>query len=93
MTVSKKQQACVSRYRSKHYDHISITVPKGERERYKALAERLGLSVNQLFIQSVERFIEDNIDTLAEPIAPSAPESSTDGAGSTSGAQERLTRL
>lgn len=65
MTVSKKQQACVSRYRSKHYDHISITVPKGERDRYKALAERLGVSVNQLFIQSVEKYIEDNIEDLS----------------------------
>lgn len=64
MTVSKKQQACVSRYRSKHYDHISITVPKGERDRYKALAAKLGLSVNQLFVQAVERYIEDNVDDL-----------------------------
>ncbi len=66
MTVSKKQQACVSRYRSAHYDHISITVPKGERDRYKALAARLGISVNQLFIQSVEQYIADNIDDLSD---------------------------
>lgn len=70
MAVSKKQQACVSRYRSKHYDHISITVPKGERERYKALAARLGLSVNQLFIQAVEGFIEDHIDDLYDLSTP-----------------------
>lgn len=71
MTVSKKQQACVSRYRSKHYDHISITVPKGERDRYKSLAARLGVSVNQLFIQAVEQYISDNIDELGDPPAPS----------------------
>ncbi len=75
MPVSKKQQACVNRYMAKNYDRINLAVPKGDRDRYKSLAARLGLSVNQLFIQSVERFIEDNIDTLAEPIAPSAPES------------------
>ncbi len=64
MTVSKKQQANVTRYVSKHYDQIKITVPKGERDRYKALAARLGVSVNQLFVQAVERYIEDNIDEL-----------------------------
>lgn len=64
MTVSKKQQANVTRYVSKHYDQIKITVPKGERDRYKALAAQLGLSVNQLFVQAVERYIEDNIDKL-----------------------------
>lgn len=62
---SKKQQACVTRYVSAHYDKITVTVPKGERERYKALAERLGVSVNQLFIQSVEKYIEENIEDLS----------------------------
>lgn len=64
MPVPKKQQACVTRYVAAHYDQIKITVPKGERERYKALAARLGISVNQLFIQSVEQYIGDNIDNL-----------------------------
>ena len=71
MTVSKKQQQAVDRYISKHYDHIAIRVPKGERDRYKALAARLGLSVNQLFIQSVEEFISDHIDELGEPSSSS----------------------
>ncbi len=66
MTVSKKQQQAVDRYISKHYDHIAIRVPKGERDRYKALAARLGISVNQLFIQSVEKYIEDNITDLSD---------------------------
>lgn len=61
---SKKQQACVTRYVSNHYDKITVTVPKGERDRYKTLAARLGISVNQLFVQAVEQFIADNIDEL-----------------------------
>lgn len=61
---SKKQQACVTRYVSTHYDKITVTVPKGDRDRYKAFAARLGVSVNQLFIQSVEQFIADNIGEL-----------------------------
>lgn len=69
MTVSKKQQANVTRYVSKHYDQIKITVPKGERDRYKALAARLGVSVNQLFVQAVEQFIADNIGTLDDSAA------------------------
>lgn len=73
MTVSKKQQACVNRYVSSHYDKIILTVPKGQRDRYKALAARLGLSVNQLFVQAVEHYIEDNIDELAEPQNPTNP--------------------
>lgn len=66
MTVSKKQQANVTRYVSKHYDQIKITVPKGERDRYKALAAHLGISVNQLFVQAVERYIDDNIGDLSD---------------------------
>lgn len=69
MAVSKKQQACVNRYITKNYDRINVTVPKGDRDRYKALAARLGMSVNQLFVQAVERYIEDNIDALSEPIS------------------------
>lgn len=64
MAVSKKQQQAVDRYISKHYDHIAIRVPKGSRDRYKALAAHLGMSVNQLFIQSVEQYISDHIDEL-----------------------------
>lgn len=70
MTVSKKQQANVTRYVSKHYDQIKITVPKGERDRYKSLAARLGVSVNQLFVQAVEQYISDHIDDLGDPPAP-----------------------
>lgn len=70
MTVSKKQQANVTRYVSKHYDQIKITVPKGERDRYKSLAARLGLSVNQLFVQAVENYIAEHIDDLGDPLPP-----------------------
>lgn len=68
MTVSKKQQANVTRYVSKHYDQIKITVPKGERDRYKSLAARLGVSVNQLFVQAVENYIAEHIDEFGEPL-------------------------
>lgn len=66
MAVPKKQQACVTRYVASHYDQIKLTVPKGSRDRYKAAAASLGVSVNQLFINAVEQFIADNVDKLTE---------------------------
>lgn len=70
MTVPKKQQACVNRYVAKHYDQIRLTVPKGDRDRYKSLAAKLGVSVNQLFVHAVEQYISDHIDELGEPSMP-----------------------
>ncbi len=74
MTVPKKQQACVTRYVSAHYDQIKITVPKGERDRYKHAAADLGLSVNQLFVNAVEEFIADR---LIDGVLPSSSSSDT----------------
>lgn len=59
------QKRATAKYMKANLDDIKIRVKKGERERYKALAERLGLSVNQLFIQAVEQYIADNIDKLS----------------------------
>ncbi len=64
--MGKTSSAVKNRYNGKTYDRIELVVPKGERERYKALAARLGISVNQLFIQSVEQYIADNIDDLSD---------------------------
>ena len=68
--MTKAQTRASNKYNAKAYDRIAIQVKKGDRDRYKALAARLGVSVNQLFIQAVERYIEDNIDALSEPISP-----------------------
>ena len=68
--MAKAQTKASNKYNAKAYDRIAIQVKKGDRDRYKALAARLGVSVNQLFIQAVERYIEDNIDALSEPISP-----------------------
>lgn len=63
LPVSKAKLASNARYRDKQ-EFIQLRVGQGERDRYKALAARLGVSVNQLFIQAVEQFIVDNIGTL-----------------------------
>ncbi|MBE6889633.1 MAG: hypothetical protein E7485_06430 [Ruminococcaceae bacterium] len=62
--VSKAKLASNARYREKQ-EFIQLRVGAGERARYKAAAEQLGVSVNQLFINAVEQFIADN---LAEPL-------------------------
>lgn len=69
--MTKAQTRASNKYNAKSYDRIAIQVKKGERDRYKSLAARLGVSVNQLFVQAVEQYISDHIDELGEPSAPS----------------------
>lgn len=57
MTVSKKQQASVTKYVKDHYDRISVTVPQGKRDQIKAHAESQGESVNGF----VNRAIDEQI--------------------------------
>lgn len=60
MTVSPKKLASNARYRDKQ-EFIQLRVKQGERDRYKRLAEKLGVSVNQLFLQAVEEFIAEHV--------------------------------
>lgn len=62
--MPKPQTIASAKYNSKTYEDMKIRVKIGERDRYKALAAHLGMSVNQLFIQSVEQYISDHIDEL-----------------------------
>ena len=62
MAVSKKQQACVTRYMQAHYDQIAFRVPKGEKDRYKAIAESQGKSLNQFIIEAIEAKIAATAD-------------------------------
>lgn len=58
----KKKRKTNSNYRAK-LEFIQLRVGRvgeGRRDRYKAIAEKVGLSVNQFFIQAVEKFIADN---------------------------------
>jgi len=62
--LTKRQTIASAKYNAKTYEEIKLRVKIGEKDRYKALAARLGLSVNQLFVQSVEQYISDHIDEL-----------------------------
>lgn len=71
---NESQKKATAKYMKENLDDIKIRVRKGERDRYKALAAKLGLSVNQLFVQAVERFIEEHIDELGEPSSSKSEE-------------------
>lgn len=56
---SDAQKRAVTRYVSKTYDKITVTVKKGEREKYKEFAEKNGYeSFNQFCVDAIEEKIE-----------------------------------
>ena len=61
MPVSKKQQACVTRYVAKNYDQLIVRVKKGRREEIQAHAAALGESVNSFIGRAISNQIaQDN---------------------------------
>ena len=51
----KSQSKSVVKYISNNYDQISVRIPKGSRERYKAFAEKRSTSLNALIVELLER--------------------------------------
>lgn len=58
MPVSKKQQACVTRYVAKNYDQLIVRVKKGQREEIQAHAEACGESVNGFIGRAIAEAME-----------------------------------
>lgn len=58
-TISKKQQACVNRYMSNHYDRIALTVTKGNRDALRVISENVGESVNAFVNKAIEQRIKN----------------------------------
>ena len=54
----RKKSAPNTEYLKGHYDYIRVNVPKGEREKIKAYAESLGMSVNKLLLTALEEYKE-----------------------------------
>lgn len=52
--ISKAQQKATSKYISKAYDQVSLRMPKGKRDIYKAHAEKKGKSMNALILELLE---------------------------------------
>ena len=58
MPVSKKQQACVTKYVKEHYDRISVTVPQGKKAELQAHAAARGESVNGFINRAIDETME-----------------------------------
>ena len=54
MYYNEKRKAITAKYVKTHLDDIKIRVPKGQREKLKAIASEMGMSMNQMFIKAVE---------------------------------------
>lgn len=66
MYYNEKRKAITAKYVKTHLDDIKIRVPKGQREKLKAIASEMGMSMNQMFIKAVEEYIEKNYKSEVE---------------------------
>ena len=66
MYYNEKRKAITAKYVKTNLDDIKIRVPKGQREKLKAIASEMGMSMNQMFIKAVEEYIEKNYKPEAE---------------------------
>lgn len=56
--MGKTSAAVKNRYNDKTYDRINLTVPKGQKEKIKAHAERQGESVNGFIGRAIDEAME-----------------------------------
>ncbi|WP_197021838.1 DUF4279 domain-containing protein [Ruminococcus sp. HUN007] len=61
----RKKSAPNTEYLKGHYDYIRVNVPKGEREKIKAYAESLGMSVNKLLLTALEEYQDKHNNSKA----------------------------
>ena len=54
MAHKPSQSKAVTKYIAKNYDQVSLRIPKGTREKYKAFAESQGKSLNALIVELLE---------------------------------------
>lgn len=71
MPISKKQNACVDRYKNKAYDRFNLLLPKGSKDIIRSAATVRGVSVNN--------YIRDAIRDALERDGLIMPESYRDG--------------
>lgn len=57
---NEKRKAITAKYVKTHLDDIKIRVPKGEREKLKAISAEMGMSMNQMFLTAVREYIARN---------------------------------
>lgn len=64
-----------NKYAAKAYDRINIAVPKGRKDKIKALADTRGQSVNAYIISAIDEKMEQDSGGTASEIAEKGPES------------------
>lgn len=52
-------KARYSAYAAEHYDDVKLRVPKGDREKYKAAAKELGMTLNAFAVYSMNKCLKD----------------------------------
>lgn len=57
MDMGKAATRAKNKYNGANYDRIALSVPKGDKERYKAAAEARGMSLNQFIVAAIEEKI------------------------------------
>ena len=57
MEMGKAATRAKNKYNGANYDRIALSVPKGDKERYKAAAEARGMSLNQFIVAAIEEKI------------------------------------
>lgn len=65
MSVSESRRVSITKYRQEKRDQLAVDVPKGKRDKYKAKAAQLGLSLSMLIQNSVEAYGEKGGEVIA----------------------------
>lgn len=67
MSVSEAQKKAVTKYTRENYDKILVTIPKGEREKIKAVAETAGMSMNAFIVDAIRGKIAE-LETVQKKV-------------------------
>lgn len=64
MATTKAGQRAVNKYMKENYDRVNLTMPKGQKEEFKAHAEARGESLNCFILRAmIEARERDNATT------------------------------
>ena len=64
MATTKAGQRAVNKYMKENYDRVNLTMPKGQKEEFKAHAETRGESLNGFILRAmIEARERDNATT------------------------------
>lgn len=62
MTIEFNQNKYIQEYNKKNYDRVNLILPKGEKEKLKAIAKEKGESLNSYIVAAITKRILDEKD-------------------------------